>query len=163
MQVQLEYETSIALSEAFCFTVDTKEASSDRIAAAVGLVLQPKLRTTSSNSLASLKILSSTLTHCAEKFRELLIGASLLGGNRESGGSHGAGLHLSSGLFFSLASFDPHRLFPIVPDLLSDVFRGSSHTHSHRHIFPPTIIHASGGTVSISRPCVSSADRGPRT
>jgi hypothetical protein len=102
MQVQLEYDQSIALVEAFCLIVDIGVASSNKNAAAVGPVLQSTLDQTSSNSLNSFTILSASLTKCAEQFHELVFGASLLGGNKKSAVKHGAGLPRSASLFLLL-------------------------------------------------------------
>jgi hypothetical protein len=118
MQVQLEYGQSIALAEAFCFIVDVGVASSNANAAAVGPMLQPTLDTASSHSLASLRILSASLTKCVVTFQELVLGASSLGSNRESAVRHGAGLPRSASLFLPLL----HRLTPNVSSQLRMTF-----------------------------------------
>jgi hypothetical protein len=113
MQVQLEYDQSIALVEAFCFIVDIGVASSNKNAASVGPVLQSTLDTSSSNSLNSLRILSASLTKCAEQFHELVLGASSLGGNKVSAVDHGAGLPRIASLPFLL-------LLCLTPEVSSD-------------------------------------------
>jgi hypothetical protein len=134
--VQLEYEKSIALAEAFCSIVDTGVASSNKNAAAAGQALQTMQGTTSSNSLASLRILSASLTQCAEKFQELVLGARSLGGSRESAVRHGAGLPWSTSLLFLLlASFDPPMPLPNCARPFQGCLQGiCSHSLSHRRL-----------------------------